>query len=345
MSSLELILNSATAYGAPGGANAARVQNDVGDLCLWSSNNVGMRISAVSGYVGVGKTASYALDVSGSVNATGLYGCITDSLTVPISTLAASAYGLSNVFAVAGAALPRAGGTVTGALTVLGSLYASNVTVMGSTEVINAYETHSSNLVITNLGTGPALTVTQTEGGTAQPVAAFYAGIGAANPALMVTNAGQVGIGKATAGYALDVSGGVNATFYSGGFPMVNYAFYMSANYTGTGTVVGSSASTVYTSQCIDSSSSSLNNLSNGILTCPFSGVYICSIYGNINTGTLINLCVNGNPVLQSFPCVASLTSVSQTFSVYATAGSTICYKMATGTFGGYGVITYALAL
>jgi len=212
MSSLELILNSATAYGAPGGANAARVQNDVGDLCLWSSNNVGMRISAVSGYVGVGKTASYALDVSGSVNATGLYGCITDSLTVPISTLAASAYGLSNVFAVAGAALPRAGGTVTGALTVLGSLYASNVTVMGSTEVINAYETHSSNLVITNLGTGPALTVTQTEGGTAQPVAAFYAGIGAANPALMVTNAGQVGIGKATAGYALDVSGSVNAT-------------------------------------------------------------------------------------------------------------------------------------
>jgi len=212
MSSLELILNASTAYGAPGGANAARVQNDVGDLCLWSSNNVGMRISAVTGYVGVGKTASYALDVSGSVNATGLYGCITDSLTVPISTLAASAYGLSNVYAMAGAALPRAGGTVTGALTVLGSLYASNVTVLGSTEVINAYETHSSNLVITNLGTGPALTVTQTEGGTAQPVAAFYAGIGAANPALMVTNAGQVGIGKSTAGFALDVSGSVNVS-------------------------------------------------------------------------------------------------------------------------------------
>jgi len=212
MSSLELILNSATAYGAPGGANAARVQNDVGDLCLWSSNNVGMRISAVSGYVGVGKTASYALDVSGGMNATGLYGCITDSLVTTSSALAASATGLSNVGAIASAALPRAGGTVSGALTVIGSLYASNVTVLGSTEVINAYETHSSNLVITNLGTGPALTVTQMEGGTAQPVAAFYAGIGAANPALMVTNAGQVGVGKSTAGYALDVSGSVNVS-------------------------------------------------------------------------------------------------------------------------------------
>jgi len=95
---------------------------------------------------------------------------------------------------------------VMGALTVTSTLYTSNVNVLGAIEVINAYTTHSSNLVITNVGTGPALLVTQTEA-TAQPVAAFYAGIGSTNPAMMVTSAGQVGVGKSTAAYALDVSG------------------------------------------------------------------------------------------------------------------------------------------
>jgi len=147
-SGLELILNAST--GTPvGGVNTARVQNDVGDLCLWSSNFAGMRISAGTGNV-----------------------------------------------------------AMTGTLSVAGQLTASNVSVLGTTEIINAYETHSSNVVINNYGTGPALAVMQTET-TAQPVAAFYAG---SNAALMVTSAGQVGIGKSTAAYALDVSGSVNAT-------------------------------------------------------------------------------------------------------------------------------------
>jgi len=147
-SGLELILNAST--GTPvGGVNTARVQNDVGDLCLWSSNFAGMRISAGTGNV-----------------------------------------------------------AMTGTLSVAGQLTASNVSVLGTTEIINAYETHSSNVVINNYGTGPALAVMQTET-TAQPVAAFYAG---SNAALMVTSAGQVGIGKSTAAYALDVSGSVNVS-------------------------------------------------------------------------------------------------------------------------------------
>jgi len=147
-SGLELILNAST--GTPvGGVNTARVQNDVGDLCLWSSNFAGMRISAGTGNV-----------------------------------------------------------AMTGTLNVAGQLTASNVSVLGTTQIINAYETHSSNVVINNYGTGPALAVMQTET-TAQPVAAFYAG---SNTALMVTSTGQVGIGKSTAGYALDVSGSVNVS-------------------------------------------------------------------------------------------------------------------------------------
>jgi len=147
-SGLELILNAST--GTPvGGVNTARVQNDIGDLCLWSSNFAGMRIAAGTGNV-----------------------------------------------------------SVSGALNVTGQLTASNVSVLGTTEIINAYETHSSNVVINNYGTGPALSVTQTET-TAQPVAAFYAG---SSNALFVTSAGQVGIGKSTASYALDVSGSVNVS-------------------------------------------------------------------------------------------------------------------------------------
>ena len=80
-----------------------------------------------------------------------------------------------------------------------GMLYASNLSVLGSTEIVNAYESHSSNLVITNLGTGPALSVTQTESGSAQPVAAFYAGLSATNPAVLINSTGQVAIGKPSA--------------------------------------------------------------------------------------------------------------------------------------------------
>lgn len=198
MSGLELILNNSTTTGVPGGFNAGRVQNDMGDLCLWSSNQNGIRISAPTGYVGIGTTAasSYALDVSGNARISGL---ATYTSNVGIGKTPNVALDVSGSVAVSGA------------LTVQGTLYASNVSVLGTTEIVNAYETHSSNVVITNYGTGPGLTVTQVET-TSQPVAAFYAGIGAANPALLVNNLGQVAIGKPTAAYALDVSGNVNVS-------------------------------------------------------------------------------------------------------------------------------------
>ena len=143
--------------------------------------------------------------------------CITSSLVSGSATVAASAGALSVVNATASAALPRSGGTVSGDLTVVGQFNASNVTVLGSVETVNAYETHSSNVVITNLGTGPALIVTQTEDGPlgAQDVARFCAG---SNVVLSVTKSGGVGVGKGDASCALDVSGGLSVsgqTFYA----------------------------------------------------------------------------------------------------------------------------------
>ena len=150
--------------------------------------------------------------VTGTLTASAFGGaCITSALNSASTTTAASAAALSNVYASMANALTSAGGTITGGLTVIGQLNASNVSVLGSYEVVRAFETHSSNVVIDNAGTGPALRVTQAEGGPlgAQPVAEFYNGTGTA--ALMIDNAGNVAVNKPTAGFELDVSGTINA--------------------------------------------------------------------------------------------------------------------------------------
>ena len=155
--------------------------------------------------------------VGGNVYASSMSGsCITSSLTSGSANVAASASALAGVYSLAASAIPAAGGTINGSLTVIGQLTASNVSVLGSYETVRAYETHSSNLVIENLGTGPALKVTQTEGGPLgpQPVAQFFNGTGEA--ALCIDNSGNVAINKPTAAYELDVSGTVRATTFVG---------------------------------------------------------------------------------------------------------------------------------
>jgi len=98
--------------------------------------------------------------------------------------------------------------TVQGNTVINGTLTASNLNILGTTEIVNAYESHSSNLVINNLGTGPALSVTQSES-TSQPLASFYAG---GVPSLFMNSSGSVGIGTTNPAYALDVSGSVNVS-------------------------------------------------------------------------------------------------------------------------------------
>ena len=175
--------------------------------------------------------------VTSNVQAASLSGCITDSVTTSSSSLAASAAGLSNVNALASSRLSQAGGAISGGLSVYGNVgvgrsatanavdvcgnvsasgvvsaasavfatvVTSNLSVIGNIETVNAYVSHSSNVVITNLGTGPALVVTQTEGGSQQPVAKFVAG---SNVGLFVDYQGNVALGKSVAGAALDVSG------------------------------------------------------------------------------------------------------------------------------------------
>ena len=89
---------------------------------------------------------------------------------------------------------------------ISGQLFASNVSILGSYQSVQAYETHSSNVTINSLGTGPALSVSQTESGPygQQPVATFYAGT---SLSLLIDNVGNVALGKPTANATLDISG------------------------------------------------------------------------------------------------------------------------------------------
>ena len=298
---LEFILNSPLATSAPGGTNAARVQNDVGDLCLWSSNNVGMRITAGTGAVGVGKTAAIgvALDVSGSLHSSNVVtgpifgtslngGCISDSLTLTSSAIAASAMALSNVNVVASGALQRSGGVVTGMLSC------SNLSVLGSIETVNAFVTMSSNVVITNSGTGTALTVSQTG---SQPVAQFSA---SGSTALFISSTANVGIGKAAPiNFQLDVSGNVNI---SGAAIVASIAAV-----THTGTNMELTGTTQTSNLIVTGMSTFTSNV--GVGKAPIAGGAVFDVSGNINASGLIG-CISNSVTTTSSTIAASATAV-----------------------------------
>jgi len=105
----------------------------------------------------------------------------------------------------------KAGDTVDGNFFVTGTLSASNLSVLGSTAIINGYETNTSNVVIDNLaGFGPALKVTQTGVGSSYPVADFYDNdVSTTVPLLRLADGGNVGINTASPQAKLDVRGAV----------------------------------------------------------------------------------------------------------------------------------------
>ena len=184
------------------------------EFALLTASTVGIGTYPVGGNA---LTVAGNTGLNGSLDCVGFTGnCISSSLAANDLTVAASTAGLHSVYALAGNALPTSGGTVTGALTVIGTLFASNVSVLGGFETVRAFETHSSNLVIDNGGTGPALKVTQAEGGPlgAQSVAEFYSGAGTV--ALVIDNQGNLAVNKPSAGFELDVSGVVCAVGLSG---------------------------------------------------------------------------------------------------------------------------------
>ena len=122
------------------------------------------------------QTGSFNTLNVGVLTATWLAGsCISTSLAGP-SNAAITVGGAFGIYQLASAALPTSGGVVTGPLTVQGQFLASNARFTGNLEVLGSnitiisQEVISSNVSITNLGTGPALNVRQNG---AEPVADF----------------------------------------------------------------------------------------------------------------------------------------------------------------------------
>uniref|UniRef100_A0A6C0KW04 Peptidase S74 domain-containing protein n=1 Tax=viral metagenome TaxID=1070528 RepID=A0A6C0KW04_9ZZZZ len=95
---------------------------------------------------------------------------------------------------------------------ITGTLYTSNMNILGSVDVINAYTLDTSNVVINNNGPGPAFSVTQNTTLATNNVADFY-GSTAATPYLRIANNGNIGLGTGTPGQKLHIYGtGATAT-------------------------------------------------------------------------------------------------------------------------------------
>lgn len=97
--------------------------------------------------------------------------------------------------------LALTGGTISGDLTITGGL-----SVLGDTTSIETLVTTTSAFSVTNVGTGPALTVTQTGSNN---IAVFYDD---SNVALTILDGGNVGIGEADPTEKLTVSGSISAS-------------------------------------------------------------------------------------------------------------------------------------
>ena len=181
--------------------------------------------------LGIGTTATrYSLDIIGNANvslslstqgsltAASLTGsAITDSTSTTSSSTAASATAVKSAYDLAALALPKAGGTVTGDVTILANLTASNLTVIGDYVTLNTITSNTEQIVVNNAGTGPALKVTQSG---VNSVVEFYDN--ETGLAMIIANNGNIGIGSDTPFNKMDingnlyVSGSVTAPTFSG---------------------------------------------------------------------------------------------------------------------------------
>ena len=147
------------------------------------------------------KFASKAQLDSLSATSTGSFALKTD-LAALSSTSSTELAGLSStVDAKLLNYLPLSGGTISGNLTVSG-----NLSSLGTTTQIDTLVFMTSAVSVTNVGSGPALTVRQTG---AQDIATFFDD---SNTAMIIKDGGNVGIGTSTPYAKLTVIGDISAT-------------------------------------------------------------------------------------------------------------------------------------
>ena len=167
--------------------------------------------TAAGGGGGVDVSGGVVLGSAATATAAGFAGgCITSAIDVS-DGVAASASAVKTAYALAAAAVPGAGGAMSGGLGVQGASGFSNLTVngamavSGSVKVVTTIEVHGSNVVIVSSDTAPALSVTQAQVGFSHTRVATFQG------RVVLDGSGNLSIGQSQGwcGAALDASGDV----------------------------------------------------------------------------------------------------------------------------------------
>jgi hypothetical protein len=259
-----------------------------GELAFNEVNNV-LYYAASAGVIDIGGPGAYTrLTVTNSV---------TSSLLTTIQTVSTE---LSNGNSglktyVDTTFLPLSGGSVFGEVTLqkgfsaLDSAYVSgnllitgNLSALGDVTYLDTKIISTSAVQITNIGTGPALIVTQ-EG--PQDIATFYDD---ANTALIIKDGGNIGINTGTPNEKLTVLGNISAS---------NDLYGRNASFTGS---IEAQSISINGNTFVDSSQNitALGTLSvdNGQITSNGSGTLTVanSLYGTINVSTIEGFVIDG---------------------------------------------------
>jgi hypothetical protein len=195
--------NIGQSYYPIGNANDSFIYSQFGKLIFTTNLTATSLIIDTNGNVGIG--TSVASPNNFAVNGTAVFGTYASTSTqLSINTQVAIGGNLG--IGTTNATYPL---HVQGNAFIGQTLYTSNLTVLGSVEIVKAFVTESSNLVIANVsGVGPALSVTQKIINGNGIIADFYdPDLSTTIPAVRIAHGGNVGLGTGTPTTSLHIYG------------------------------------------------------------------------------------------------------------------------------------------
>lgn len=166
----------------------------------------------------VGSSTYNGLTVDGAgrvgINTQSMLNALNVSGTTAFGTYTSTTLSGTNTVAIGGGNLgintasPSYPLHVEGSAYISNTLFASNMSILGSVNLLNAYTIDTSNLVLNNQsGIGPALTVRQTTVAGNGVIADFIDNDSPSIPVLRIADGGNIGIGTGTPGQKLHIYG------------------------------------------------------------------------------------------------------------------------------------------